>query len=66
MTAPLQARPKHCWMGHREWILDGLGCDAQAYLDTFRDEWVEGTCMLPDGRGPHEFTPDGEIEVRFL
>ena len=51
----------HCWAGESDQYEIGS------------DEWVkivargDGTCMLLDGHeGPHVFTPDSEIEVRFI
>jgi len=61
----------HCWAGH----LDSLGFGSEAWLDEAvrqieRDGWDvpfrDGTCLLAAGHaGPHEFTPDDEIVVRF-
>jgi hypothetical protein len=42
-------------------------------LEFGSEEWAEamgkpsGTCMLESGHsGPHDFTPDSDIEVEFL
>lgn len=50
----------HCWQGEND------------ENEVGSDEWAEiflrgdGTCMLPDGHdGPHAFTPDDRLFVRF-
>jgi hypothetical protein len=54
----------HCWMSNTE--------HAKLTHGIASDEWAEAfnnpsTCMLPDGHaGPHQWTPDGEIEITFL
>ena len=36
------------------------------HIATYLDDFIDGTCMLPAGHeGPHEFTPDDQIEVTF-
>ena len=53
----------HCWAGREEWAEKTYGIPS--------DEWAEAvvepaTCMLEAGHsGPHEWTPDENIAVRF-
>lgn len=54
-------RVLHCWAGNMD------------DLEFGSEEWAEamgkpsGTCMLESGHsGPHDFTPDSDIEVEFL
>jgi hypothetical protein len=58
-------------MGSDEWLQEHeperyteLMADAYA-ADEYPEE-LSATCLLPDGHdGPHEFTPDKDIEIRF-
>ena len=53
------SNPLHCWHGNTDDLKVGT------------DEWAKAfsepaTCMLEAGHGgPHEYTPDGEIEIEF-
>jgi len=58
----------HCWMGY----IESLEFGSQEWVAAYAAGGPEalpndGTCFLPDGHvGPHEFTPDSDITVRFL
>ena len=55
----------HCWEGKGEWIEERFGFRSQEYLEYLADE-DRCTCMLPRGHdGPHEWTPDKNIVIRF-
>ncbi len=64
-SAPDPERVLHCWQDELAHVTDTYGYGS--------DQWAKhlvrdcgGTCMLEDGHGgPHEFTPDDEIGVRF-
>jgi hypothetical protein len=48
-----------CWEDHAEY---GPPDDGSGWPSVKRS-----TCLLPDGHdGPHKFTPDSEIVVRFI
>ncbi len=51
----------HCWADYR----DSLPFGSDAWVESFNTG--NATCMLEDGHhGPHEWTPDEEIGVRFM
>ena len=57
--AARMSNPLHCWHGNT----DDLKVGSDEWAKAFNDP---GVCMLPAGHeGPHEYTPDGEIEVEF-
>ncbi len=59
-------RTLRCWKDKREAIAEKFGDDSEEYWATFQEDYVSGSCMLEAGHdGPHEFTPDDEIGVRF-
>lgn len=55
--------PLHCWADYRSWLSE-MGREGS-------DEWLatldnNRTCMLePLHRGPHEWTKDDEIAIKF-
>lgn len=56
----------HCWKDHAEHIEELFGFHSDEHIATYADGWQSGTCMLEDGHdGPHEFTPDTDIGVKF-
>jgi len=56
----------HCWKGRSCHIREGYGWGSDEHIATYLDDFIDGTCMLPAGHeGPHEFTPDDQIEVTF-
>lgn len=59
-------RVVHCWRGRREDIEERVGYLSDEYIAEAADPKPDGTCLLLDGHdGPHAFTPDSEITVRF-
>lgn len=59
-------RVPHCWKGRSCHIREGYGWGSDEHIATYLDDFIDGTCMLPAGHeGPHEFTPDDQIEVTF-
>ena len=53
-----------CWTDKAAWLDD----NGALPIDVVQCQ-IEGnaTCLLPDGHdGPHEWTPDSEITVRFI
>lgn len=51
----------HCWADQREHMEALYGWRSAEYQDC-----PGGTCLLPDGHdGPHAWTPDSEIAIRF-
>lgn len=56
----------HCWKDRKEHIEETHGFHSPEHLETYSDDWRNGTCMLEDGHdGEHEFTPDSQIGVTF-
>lgn len=56
----------HCWKSYQAHIEETFGWCSDEHLETYSDEFRDGTCMLPEGHeGEHVFTPDDEIEVEF-
>lgn len=52
--------PVHCWAGY----LESLEFGSEEWVEAF--DKGDATCLLPDGHeGPHEWTPDSDIMVRF-
>lgn len=59
-------RTLHCWMGKSLHIEKTFGFHSEQHIETYMDDFVDGTCMLEAGHdGPHEFTPDSQIGVTF-
>ena len=53
----------HCWKDRKEAAIEAHGWGSPEHLAA---EERNGTCMLLDEHeGPHEFTNDDEIGVRF-
>ena len=70
-----EERALHCWTGRKEWTEEayekehgaGSWWGSDAHVATYADDWKDGTCMLEAGHdGPHDFTNDDEIGVRFV
>ena len=56
-------RVLHCWESNTEWAEAAHGLGSAEYEAAWRQP---GTCMLEAGHnGPHVFTPDDDIVVRF-
>lgn len=67
----------HCWKGYAEWVCEHYGVkhwweapdEAKALIigdGDLNTGFNDATCLLPDGHeGPHEWTPDNEIIIRF-
>jgi hypothetical protein len=52
-------------MGSDEWLQEN---DIALWIELVAEnaEELTATCLLPDGHaGPHEFTADKDIEIRF-
>lgn len=65
---------KTCWTTRSQYIEDTYGYLSPEYIENEADELTacqrgecfSATCMLPAGHeGPHVFTPDDQIAVRF-
>jgi hypothetical protein len=53
----------HCWKSNVEHAAELWGKGGMHWRDALEHP---ATCMLPDGHsGPHQWTPDGEIEIAF-
>lgn len=60
MTTTTPESRGHCWMGY----IESLEFGSPEWADACPQS--DATCLLPDGHeGPHEWTPDREIQVRF-
>lgn len=56
----------HCWTCRREWLEARYGFHSEQHLETYSQDFIDGTCMLPAGHaGPHDFTPDHAIRITF-
>lgn len=61
-----EPRVLHCWEDRAEWIRQTFGEHSNEYAAIYDGDFVECTCMLPDGHeGPHVWTPDDRIGVTF-
>lgn len=60
----------HCWAIRHHWIAEVYGDLSDEYIDYMAEHWEDDwseICILPDGHfGPHEWTRDDEIVLRFL
>jgi len=68
-------RVLHCWKDRKEATEEtyesehGAGSffGSDAWVNTWHDDWKNGTCMLEAGHdGPHDFTDDDDIGVSFV
>lgn len=54
----------HCWHDFHEWLRETYGVASDEYID--QREKPSASCLLWDGHeGPHEWTDDTQIVVRF-
>jgi hypothetical protein len=67
----------HCWESRRESIMEEIEREAPGgdwNKSPRANEWLaafwsdeNATCLLEDGHdGPHEWTPDSSITIRFV
>ena len=57
----------HCWWGLRDEIEKVFGWGSKEWAETYQEAWENETCMLLQGhKGPHNFTPDSEVQITFL
>lgn len=56
----------HCWESKIDWIEQTYGDKSDQYYEYMASLVPSGTCLLPSGHdGPHAWTDDEEIVVRF-
>lgn len=56
----------HCWTSEREWIEETYGDKSDEYFDFMVSDKPNRSCVLLHGHdGPHEWTDDENIVVRF-
>lgn len=68
---PVEQRVVHCWQDELDDIFTRFGWASDEHIAYERarllDDGPGGTCLLLDGHeGPHEFTPDDQIGIRFV
>ena len=56
----------HCWKGAVEDIEERYGFHSPEHIECYLNEMSHSTCMLWENhKGPHVWTFDGNIEIRF-
>ena len=62
----MSERVLHCWKDRKTDIEERFGYLSPEHVDTYQEDFQNGTCMLPEGHeGPHEFTSDSNITITF-
>ena len=60
----MKERTLHCWAGRRDVAEETYGLGSAEWAEAWNEP--DATCMLEHGHaGPHEWTHDDSIDVRF-